>query len=429
MNKLLLTSTLCTAALLLSACNSSSSNGEGDSDNNGSNQSDNGGSGGNGNGDSVGSGDTGGSGDNGNDSITPTPPTFSNNANLRATPLASSLLLEWDTLASTESTQLYYSSQVIDETNPAANGTMPPVNSCSESPCIIATPPGELTFIALLSENASGDTVDFSQILAASGQINDSGALRCFAPWVNPITGAVSALDITDCSSQTAIAGQDGLVGRDASAPTKLGAGSGGFDFTKLDSSGQPITDGSAHSCVRDNLTGLIWEVKTTSNRNERYVWGTNTGSALGSVNAHVATTNNAGLCGLSNWRLPTATELFGLVDFDKPYGVTVAASADSVIEQYLSIDVDYFPNTRLVNYSPNSTSSERVRHANYWTSDSYLNQYQDFGGTLVDFFRGSLVNTNSERANFVYSVNNFTDIQDGAFARLVSNGQDGVQP
>lgn len=409
MNKYLLTSAICTAALLLSACNDSSSGSGNNTNNNGTSQ--------NGDSDTVGNGNNGGSTN--NDDTTVTLPVFANAANLRATPLANALLLEWDVVSNTDRAFLYYSTQAIDEANPASGSSSPPANTCTESPCAIPAPPGELTYIALLAEDNTGQTLDFSQIMAASGQLNDSGAIRCYAPH----TSVAGGFDVTHCSAETVIAGQDSLTGRDANNPTKLGAGLGGVDFTELDSSGNPITDGSEHSCVRDNVTGLVWEVKTAANRDQRYVWGTGTGSTAGDVNAFVTETNNSGLCGLSNWRLPTVHELFGLVDFDKTFYVIQTAQTDSAVYDYLSIDRDFFPNTRLVNQYVNTHT--RVRHSHYWTSDTYLDQYSDPNYTLVDFFRGSLVNTNNPRANFVL----FNVIHDGAFARLVSNGPEGVQP
>ncbi|WLD58633.1 DUF1566 domain-containing protein [Salinispirillum sp. LH 10-3-1] len=346
-------------------------------------------------------------------------PTFANEAQLTAVPLANRLLISWTNVANSDTYSLYFGDSEVDQNSPTAGGISLAAD-CNTSPCVLPAIDGELTYIALLSDDSHTQSlVDFSQIMAVSGQINDSGAVRCYAPH----TTVAGGYDVADCSASTVGTTQDALIGRDASAPVKLGSGSGGFDLTKLDSSGNPITDDSEHSCVRDNVTGLVWEVKTTTNRDVRYVWGTETDSAAGDVNAFVTATNNAGLCGLSNWRLPTANELFGLVDFDKPHGITLNASADGNINEYLSIDRDFFPNTRMVNQYVNTTT--RVRHAHYWTSDTYLDQYSDPNYTLVDFFRGSLVNTSNPRANFVL----FGVIHDGAFARLVSNGPEGVQP
>src|SRR6266849_6239544 len=45
---------------------------------------------------------------------------------------------------------------------------------------------------------------------------------------------------------------------------TKVGAGEGGLDYTALDAAGN-VTTPPTHSCVRDNITGLVWENKTNS--------------------------------------------------------------------------------------------------------------------------------------------------------------------
>lgn len=52
-----------------------------------------------------------------------------------------------------------------------------------------------------------------------------------------------------------------------------------------------------------------------------------------GDASAYVAAVNAQGLCGFTNWRLPTVTELQSLVDYGKPYpGPT--------------IDTNWFPHT-----------------------------------------------------------------------------------
>ncbi|MEX2366288.1 MAG: hypothetical protein WD601_06750, partial [Pseudohongiellaceae bacterium] len=63
---------------------------------------------------------------------------------------------------------------------------------------------------------------------------------------------------------------QDAYIGRDYLAQTsglasKTGAGLAGFDFTKLDASGNALpANASDWNCVQDNHTGLMWEVKKT---------------------------------------------------------------------------------------------------------------------------------------------------------------------
>lgn len=133
--------------------------------------------------------------------------------------------------------------------------------------------------------------------------------------------------------------GQDGDVGRDADARAgalaKVGFGRAGFDFTKIDASGAALPDdATTWACVRDNVTGLIWEVPGNSPQaptNDTYSWyesdervnggfaGSQNGGVCGlsscNTKAFVASLNTASLCGFSDWRLPTRRELVSIVD------------------------------------------------------------------------------------------------------------------
>ncbi len=155
---------------------------------------------------------------------------------------------------------------------------------------------------------------------------------------------------------------QDARYGRDAQAAagtlSKTGGGGKGFDFTKIANNGSVLsasaTLGSGSTdwaCTRDNVTGLIWEVKTTSglrSQSHTYTWYNSNsainGGAVGTASGGYCATsgrcdtekfvqdvNAAGLCGASDWRMPTVKELEGIVDFGR---VNPA------------IDPDYFPNT-----------------------------------------------------------------------------------
>jgi Protein of unknown function (DUF1566) len=166
-------------------------------------------------------------------------------------------------------------------------------------------------------------------------------------------------------------AGQDCRYGRDAAALAgtlnKVGSSGGidGFDFTKVCNSGElagqgtcpanPTTVGAGGDewgCTRDNVTGLLWEVKTTSglrSMNHRYTWylssspDGNNGVASGGSCAttgrcdtekYVSDVNAAGLCGaFIGWRLPTVKELDSIVDFGRSNP---------------AIDLTRFPNTPL---------------------------------------------------------------------------------
>lgn len=164
----------------------------------------------------------------------------------------------------------------------------------------------------------------------------------------------------TTCISNIT-APQDCDQGRDATHKDDSD-GHAGFSFTKLDANGDPLPDNAASwSCVKDNVTGLVWEVKTTDgglhHKDDSYVWyntdpATNGGFAgiadddgaicygydsndpasFCNTQAYVARVNQAGWCGHTDWRMPTKEELRSLVDYSVPYpGPT--------------IDVGYFPN------------------------------------------------------------------------------------
>jgi hypothetical protein len=76
---------------------------------------------------------------------------------------------------------------------------------------------------------------------------------------------------------------------------------------------GQSSTD-----CMRDNVTGLVWEVKAAGARAPSDTYQ----RALGFVGdptttgAYTTIVNDMNLCGFSDWRLPSMEELHGLVNF-----------------------------------------------------------------------------------------------------------------
>lgn len=153
-------------------------------------------------------------------------------------------------------------------------------------------------------------------------------------------TGVTGCTDLVTASApcpQPQLPNQDGDIGRDAAAAAgrlpKVGFGRAGFDFTKLDAAGAELPhDAPAWRCVRDNVTGLTWQVPTdsglTDHRNT-YTWyhddpavhvgyagrpnaGLCTGSAC-DTQGFVRALNESALCGFRDWRLPTRRELFSL--------------------------------------------------------------------------------------------------------------------
>jgi hypothetical protein len=116
-----------------------------------------------------------------------------------------------------------------------------------------------IIILELLATDNKGatNTANIEIEVQKNGQLNDTGLTEC----LNEDMALIS------CPSSYYI-GQDAEFGRDALAKSnelaKVGTGDAGFDFTKLDANGEPLDESATEwSCVKDNLTGLIWEVKT----------------------------------------------------------------------------------------------------------------------------------------------------------------------
>jgi len=227
--------------------------------------------------------------------------------------------------------------------------------------------PRTVVLALLLAVGASAQTTTIIPL-------NDTGQTLCYD----------SAGTVISCASAGT---DDGRYGRDAANAagqlSKAGAGSAGFDFSKIANDGSVLpasatlgSNPSDWACTRDNVTGLLWEVKTSSglrSSTHTYSWysvdattnggnpgslGANScGSTLSSYANQCNTANyvvavNAiapALCGYSDWRLPSLRELQSLVDFSVP--ATGGAP---------TIDANYFSNTDASGYY--TTAS------NYWS-------------------------------------------------------------
>jgi len=235
------------------------------------------------------------------------------------------------------------------------------------------------------------------------GGMNDTGIIQ----W-----GDVSVNNLT--VTQTLFPGQDADHGRDARAKagtlTKVGASTNanqGFDFTKLNAAGVALTNQAVAyattpwSCVQDNVTGLMWEAKTTTglhNANHTYSWynsiGANDGgnpgianngnSCVDTVNCdtekYVAAVNVAALCGFSDWRLPEIEALRSIVD----YSIGFPGPA---------IDTAYFPNNIGDGYWSSSPYAVLSSSAWYLRFGSAVDTTASkaFGGFHVRLVRGGL--------------------------------------
>ncbi len=127
--------------------------------------------------------------------------------------------------------------------------------------------------------------------------------------------------------------------------------------YTKLDTNGNYLAD-SATSwvMVRDNVTGLIWEVKTDDGSiHDKDIWY----SWQDAQDVFVGSLNSVGFGGYSDWRLPTIKELAFIVNYGRSNP---------------TIDTTYFPNTF---WSMQSA---------YWSSTTNAS-YPSFAWTVTFYF------------------------------------------
>lgn len=214
--------------------------------------------------------------------------------------------------------------------------------------------------------------------------------------------------DATDYVACTQTPDQDGAIGRDAIAAvgllSKVGGGAAGFDFTKLDAQGKPLADqqkswlangseaaGTQWSCVRDNHTGLVWEMKQNDPQSLsyfefKYTWrntnnaenGGNAGTlgaegcggALCDTESFIAAINAKKLCGLHHWRLPRIPEIISIVNGG---------------HQRPAFDVDYFPNGKATQYWSNQSYAPSDEKAWYiYMGDGTLGNQQKYSTFLA---------------------------------------------
>ena len=156
---------------------------------------------------------------------------------------------------------------------------------------------------------------------AQTAPLNDTGQTQCYA-----VTAATAT-----CSLATG--SQDARHGRDAAQTvgvlTKIGGGAAGFDFTALDANGAVTTNLGNHTCVYDNVTGLLWF---------RASFSMDWNSAMATYPSNGSNTT-APICNRTGWRLPTRRELLSIVH-------------NGVVSN-VQIDTTYFPDTYLGRPTP----------------------------------------------------------------------------
>ena len=204
---------------------------------------------------------------------------------------------------------------------------------------------------------------------------------------------------------------QDCDQGRDADttiAASKVGTGVAAFDYTKLGSDGSEIpvqngtwsesgteADGTHWSCVRDNVTGLVWEIKTptgTHSFNNKGTWQNR--------NTLSDTTNAEGLCGLTNWRVPSLTELLTIVNNGR---------------QNPAFDVPRFPNGKSQSYWTSNPVSGVGTNA--WT----VNFFAGIGNSKAKTSNFQVRLVSGDYAASQFDAARFVDNSDGTVSDVVT--------
>lgn len=143
--------------------------------------------------------------------------------------------------------------------------------------------------------------------------------------------------------------------------------------YTKLDAQGNDLEDNAIDwVMVRDNVTGLIWEVKTNDgsihDQDDKYPW-------QGAQDVFVAELNNQGFGGYSDWRMPTFMELSLIVNSGTCYPAA---------------NTDYFPSTMSSSYWSSTTDASNTDNA--WRvnfDNGYVLSYSKSLGYYVRAVRG----------------------------------------
>lgn len=223
---------------------------------------------------------------------------------------------------------------------------------------------------------------------------NDSGitAAQCYESGSNVLVA---------CDSAGAISlnlAQDGMLGRDADDTSNDNRdGKLGFSYTKIDATGAALPASAATwNCIQDNVTGLMWEVKTNDGglrdwaktyTNYDSITELQIGGTVAPLQSEIDAetnsvgfknaVNSAGMCGASDWRLPTVDELQSIVD----YGVANPGP---------TIDANWFPNTQGTVYR---SSSPYAGYPAYARSVYFYNGVVSYG-LRSDTFYVRLVRT-----------------------------------
>lgn len=282
---------------------------------------------------------------------------------------------------------------------------------------------------SLSVNSSSGGTVIDNSRSVFLPVLPDTGitSSQCFKAGSNDLSSCVQSRDPT--SAYGLNKQQDGMVGLDTTSPAAAD-GKLGFSYSEVPNPAGgnfPKAD-----CIKDNLTGLVWEVKTNLGLRDGRIKYTNydstitlqksdgAGGYIAPTTAEMnATTNSIGyknainansLCGYTDWRLPTPNEVISIMDF----GVAFPGPA---------VDPAWLPNVAagfVWAATPSYLSPQSVWLGSFNYGGVYLDNSRDNSQGIV-LVRGTTVSS-----QYIVSANGqeVTDSQTGLIWRRCSEGQ-----
>lgn len=307
-----------------------------------------------------------------------------------------SATVQWQGVSGADSYNLYYATEPgvnPSNYNTLAGGAV--LESVSSPFELTGLTNGTTYYLGITAVDGSTETDPSKEVKLTPPGSNDTGLTQC-----SDATGDYFSCQVPAFPGQDAEFGRDNLL--EYGLLHKVGGGVASFDYTKIGSDGTPLAiqdvewwptgteaEGMRWSCVQDNVTGLMWEVKsdiefTLRDYRNEYSWYDssiplgmdNNGSCHESqcdTEGYAQAVNAEALCGYSDWRLPTERELLGLLYID------VYAPL---------IDRSYFPNTVNGSYwtsHPSSGTAGEARYLNFKSArNGFYSQWVDLPVRLV---------------------------------------------
>ncbi len=306
----------------------------------------------------------------------------------------SQINLEWPAVLGASDYEVYRATNNISASSTKITNPNPTTESYTDTGLITNTL--YYYWLKACSSSCSG----YSNVVSARTQSNIQSSNDTGITFGGDYSSGNNSSCTSNISDTSPTILQDCHQGRDAQASTgtlsKVGAGHGGFDFSKLDSNGNTLSSSaSSWSCVKDNNTGLVWEVKTNDgtttigdtnynihHKDNTYRWGGLTaigrdhssreGTYYDDWNTLINGSNTESLCGFNNWKVPTINELYSIANLDSKNPANNPA-----------IDTNYFPNTTSLYYwssSPYATFSSNAWQLHFDYGDDYLDDRDGSG-------------------------------------------------